>query len=415
LFRFSAVYLFLFIFPSFPLLNWTAGPPHGFTALWNMVVPWFASHVLHRRVTGLVFGDNTYGYARTLLFILVSAAATLIWSIADRRRPNYAKLQGWITLYVRLALGTSMLFYGIIKFFPHGQFQEPGLARMLQPLGELNPQSLLWTFMGYSRPYTTFTGIVEVSGGILLFVPWLSTLGAIISFAALTHVFLLNMCYGVNLKLYSFHLLLMALFLLAPELRWLGQAIVMRQAARPRASFAPFRDERLTKAATALQIALGIAVLVFIGIAEWQRNHRWDLPRSPLYGIWKVEDYVVDGPGDAAKSAGVAHWTRVVFDDPLYGMRMDFAIQAADGSSQFFLLHYDGSRKTLGLSKLATLLKCYDDTDGDHWDNFRQKELQCPVDAQFSFEQRGFGELTLDGVLDHQQIRARLRRVEREF
>ena len=69
----------------------------------------------------------------------------------------------------------------------------------------------------------------------------------------------------------------------------------------------------------------------------------------------------------------------------------------------------------MGLSKLATLLECYDATDGDHWDNFRQRELRCPVDAQFTFEQPEPDVLMLNGRLDGQQIRAKLRRVNREF
>ena len=69
----------------------------------------------------------------------------------------------------------------------------------------------------------------------------------------------------------------------------------------------------------------------------------------------------------------------------------------------------------MGLSKLATLLECYDATDGDHWDNFRQRELRCPVDAQFTFEQPEPDVLMLNGRLDGQQIREKLRRVNREF
>jgi hypothetical protein len=303
-----------------------------------------------------------------------------------------------------------MVFYGIIKFFSHGQFQAPGLAQLLQPLGELRPMSLLWNFMGYSRAYTMLTGIVEVSGGILLFAPRLAMLGAIISFAAMSNVFLLNMCYGVHLRLYSFHLLFMAVFLLAPELRWLGEAIVLRKPVQPRASSPLFRSKRLTSAMTALQVTLGACVFTFLWISEWRSNRDWDLPRNPLHGIWAVEQFAV-GPS----ASGASPWMRVVFDDPKYAMRMDFAIQAVDGTSRFFLLHFDEDRRTLGLSKLATLLKCYYDTEGDHWDNFRQRELRCPVDAQFTFEHPESNVLIIDGLLDGEQIHASLRRTDREF
>ena len=209
--------------------------------------------------------------------------------------------------------------------------------------------SLLWTFMGYSRTYTIFTGVLEVLGGILLFVPRVAgTIGAIVSFAALTQVFLLNMCYGVNLKLYSLHLLLMSLFLLAPEFRWLGEAFVMRKPVQPREPCIVFPDKRLTSAVVVLQMALGAAVFTSLWISEWRSDHQWDLPRSPLYGIWTVEDFAADGPEPTPSTLGGLHWMRVIFDNPVYGMRMDFAIQAVDGSARFFLLHYDGDPQDHG-------------------------------------------------------------------
>jgi len=49
------------------------------------------------------------------------------------------------------------------------QFEPPGYGRLTQPLGQYSPMALLWTFMGYSPLYTSFTGSAEVIGGVLLF------------------------------------------------------------------------------------------------------------------------------------------------------------------------------------------------------------------------------------------------------
>ncbi len=73
---------------------------------------------------------------------------------------------------------------------------------------------LLWTFMGYSKTYNLFTGLVEFTAGALLFIPRLSTLGSLLSVGALANVLLLNLSYDVPVKLYSFNLLLMGLFLM---------------------------------------------------------------------------------------------------------------------------------------------------------------------------------------------------------
>ena len=56
--------------------------------------------------------------------------------------------------------------------------------------------------------------------GILLFVLSLTTLGALVGLAATLQVFVLNMAYDVPVKLFSFHLILMTLVLLAPDASW---------------------------------------------------------------------------------------------------------------------------------------------------------------------------------------------------
>src|SRR5437899_1852931 len=96
-----------------------------------------------------------------------------------------------------------------------------------------------------SPAYETFTGSVEMLGGILLFVPRLSTLGALVSAAAMTNVFILNMCYDVPVKIYSFQLLAMSVLLLMPELRRLADIFVFNRAAEPSTYPALFARRRL--------------------------------------------------------------------------------------------------------------------------------------------------------------------------
>lgn len=87
---------------------------------------------------------------------------------------------------------------------------------------------LLWTFMGASMAYTIFAGSAEALA-VLLFIPRLATLGGLAAMAVLTNVFMLNMCYDVPVKLYSFNLLMMAMFLVAPNVRRLVGLLVLRE------------------------------------------------------------------------------------------------------------------------------------------------------------------------------------------
>src|SRR5262245_33151841 len=94
--------------------------------------------------------------------------------------------------------------------------------QLIAPLGQYTPQRLLWALRVSAAGYEISTGFGEVLGGALLCAPRLTTLGALVTAAAMTQVFLLNVFYDVNQKLNSFHLLAMAAFLLLPDVPRLG-------------------------------------------------------------------------------------------------------------------------------------------------------------------------------------------------
>jgi hypothetical protein len=76
--------------------------------------------------------------------------------------------------------------------------------------------AVLWLQVGTSHPYEMVLGAIEVVAGALLFVPRTVTLGALVSLAGTGQIFLLNMTYGVPVKILSFHPVLMSALLLAP-------------------------------------------------------------------------------------------------------------------------------------------------------------------------------------------------------
>jgi hypothetical protein len=71
--------------------------------------------------------------------------------------------------------------------------------------------------MAASTAYTFFCGLTEVTAGTLLLFRRTLTVGALVAVAALVNIVLLNFCYDVPVKLYSSHLLMMALFLLIAD------------------------------------------------------------------------------------------------------------------------------------------------------------------------------------------------------
>jgi hypothetical protein len=125
-----------------------------------------------------------------------------------------------------------MVRYGIqkvmvVQMFPISPHQ------LLAPLGLHTPRQLLWVFMGAAPAYQVFTGVAEVLAGMLLFVPRLWTLGALLTLGVTANVFAMNVAYDVEVKLFAFQLLTMAVFLLAPDVRRLADVFVFNRGTAP--------------------------------------------------------------------------------------------------------------------------------------------------------------------------------------
>ena len=302
-FRFFFSYWVLYCLPergrisvlySIPYLGqWLAKP---YIDLWHAIVPWVAMrwfHVTGRPATYVPTGsgDTTLQYVQTLLFVLTALAATLLWSILDRKRPNYRTLHEWLRVLLRFTLAFTLFSYGFAKIFPL-QFQPPPLSKLIQPYGDSSPMGVLWSFMGSSLPYTMFSGSAEVLGGLLLLFRRTATLGAMVSFAVMVNVAALNYCYDVPVKLYSTHLALMAAFLLAPELGRLADVFVFNRPAPPSSFARPLFERRELRIGATVCWALIVGYLLFNQIAGgWAGYQRTYISpkRPPLYGLYDVE------------------------------------------------------------------------------------------------------------------------------
>jgi hypothetical protein len=141
------------------------------------------------------------------------------------------------------------------------QMPPPPLSRLVEAYGDSSPMGLLWTFMGASRGYNAFAGGAEMLAGLLLFVPGLTALGALLAIAVMSNVFMLNMCYDVPVKLFSFHLLLMAVFLAIPDLRRLINLFVLRRKVQLSVAEPLFHRRWLNRGSLVAQFLFGLFVI----------------------------------------------------------------------------------------------------------------------------------------------------------
>lgn len=390
-FRFTFAYFLLYNLP-FPLgvLPFTASPAQWYESLWQAIVPWAGKHLLRLTNPITIFsngsGDTTYDYVKVLCFLTLAAGATGVWSLLDRKRRNYEQLHQWLRILIRFVLAAAMIGYGAYKAIK-SQFPDPSLDRLLQPIGDASPMGLLWTFMGASTPYNVFAGLAEMLGGVLLVWRRTTTLGGLVCIGVLANVFMLNMSYDVPVKLYSFHLLVMAVFLTVPDLRRLADLLLFNRRVEPVAFSPLFTRKWLNRAALILPPVVGL-YLVGSALFDSYGVYKVDTDpakKSPLRGIWFVDEFTVNGEVRPPLVTDDMRWQRVVFD---YSERL--GIQFMSGSRQPFLQQLDGEKQTLTLGKR-------DDPD---WK------------AEFAVATLEPNLMRLEGQFNGLQIRARLRRTD---
>lgn len=381
-FRFTFVYLLIYNFP-FPFDWIPATEPLAQKYFDFLTAP---TRAVARRVFGVAAdvlpagsGDTTYNYVQVFCFAVLAAAVTVVWSLLDRRRASYARLHEWLRVYIRFVLGATMLSYGSVKVI-QSQFPPPALFRLMQPFGDASPMGLLWTFMGASRAYNFFTGAGEMLGGILLLFRRTTLLGALISSAVLANIVALNFSYDIPVKLYSLHLLAMAFFLAAPDLRRMVELFVLH---KPKELFS---SKWLRIGTMVLRTAVVIVLVLFL--LQRARKVRGPAhavaPRSPLYGIWNVDALTVNGVERPPLVTDAKRWRRMVFDRPQV-----VGIQMMDDELRRYFLTLDEKNGTMNLTE-------------------REKKHSTSLE----YRRPDANTLIVDGTMDGQKLHATMHRTE---
>lgn len=332
-------------------------------------------------------GDRMFDWLLVFCLLVIAVIATAVWSYVDRKRESYATLAKWFRVFLRFALAGQLISYGLVKAVPL-QMPYPYLGKLVEPFGDFSPMGVLWSSIGASPAYETFAGCAELMGGLLLIFPRTTMLGALISLTDMIQVFMLNMTYDVPVKLLSFHLILLSLFLLAPDLRRLARFFLLDRKTEPSTRLSLFSSSRANRIAFACQIVLGLWLLGTNVYASWSGWHNYGggSPKSPLYGIWDVDQFSIDGEARPPLLGDSERWHRVIFEMPSFA-----TFQRMDESLTYFGVDIKENDKTIALSK-----------NGDKsWS------------ANFTFQQGSADQLTLDGTMDHHHMHMDLKLFDR--
>ncbi|MEM8670986.1 MAG: hypothetical protein AAGG48_25885 [Planctomycetota bacterium] len=300
--RFSVIYWLLYCLPS-PfsglLFGWETPVVTWYTNAMTAVDRWTADNVL-----GIArefppprgSGDTTKDFVHLLVCFAFAMFVGLIWAVLVSRRPlkNDLRVNGLLRSYLRYVLAFTMLGYGLAKVgMVTNQFPEPNIDQLYRTWGQSPPQNVVWSFMGTSRPYTIFAGLGEVVGCLLLIWRRTATLGAMVTFGVMLNVVMMNFCYDIPVKQYSFHLMVMALCIVLPDAIRLGNVLVWNRPTTAVTLRPTYRYPSLIwihRAAKTWLIVVGVGLPIYTKI-RLEMNPPESLLGEPAW----FGDYEVDG------------------------------------------------------------------------------------------------------------------------
>jgi hypothetical protein len=394
-FRFFTVYFILYsllnqIVNSILFAQWINVPDYA--TLWpiRLGIIWVAKHAIQSRKE-IVYadtgsGDRAFDWALAFCVLVIAFLCCAVWSFADRKRPSYPALSKWFQLFLRVALASQMFVYGFAKAVPL-QMYFPFPFKFLEPLRNFSPMGMLWASIGISPAYEVFTGCAELAGGFLLVFPRTVTLGALVCLADAIQVFVLNMTYDVCVKLFAFHLIVISLLLLVPDLRQLFKLFFRGQPAALTRAQPLFRSVRANRIAG---IALTVLWCWMVAANLLDLKRGWyevggGRPLPAVAGIWTIDALTVDGQPEPLLATNASQWRRITFDYPNW-----VHIQHMDDSFTGYAAALESQDRTLVLTTASD----------KSWH------------ANFVYDRPDKDDLSLDGNVNGHEEHIRLRRMD---
>ena len=327
--------------------------PYNFDAFYGFLrapAHWLDVHIFH---TGYdptkqqpFPGDNHFGVLFYLLVLLIALIGAATWSVLDRKRPDYNRLDYWFRVYLRYMLAMTLFSYGLDKLIPV-QMSFPNIENLLAPLGTNSHFTVLWNFMGVSPGYQMVTGTAEMIGALLLFSRRTVVLGYIVILAVLINVVSLNIFYNVVVKLFSMQLLLYTLFLLYPFGKRLIRLFFAGQSVSLAAPYYQFQGSLKKYTLAILLIAVPLFLLGTIGLGIASRYNR-NARNTRLQKYYEVTSFVAKDtlpplPTDTLR------WKRLMISFSNYRPTPYAVVCGMDDDFDYYEFEIDSVNKTFTL------------------------------------------------------------------
>lgn len=231
---------------------------------------------------------------------------------------------------------------------------------------------LAWTFIGFSDTYTIFSGLCEVVAAGFLFYRKTRTLGALISFGVMLNVFLMNMSYDIPVKLFSLKMVILSVFLIGLDHKRLLNTFILNKATEPQQSKSPFKDKTANLAVLIIKVLALSGGFIFMLTNNIQSQSMYGdaAPKPPMYGIYEVEEFILNNDTIAPMANDTVRWRYLVVEKGDYANVFNMKSNHYD-DLQYFIPKTDTIKKELQLlnyndSTEVAKLRYYK-TEGEHY------------------------------------------------
>jgi len=144
-----------------------------------------------------------------------------------------------------------------------------------------------------------------------------TTLGALVSIALLSNVAMMNWSYDIPVKVNSIHLLFMAIFLLITDAKRIVNFFILNKTALSVERIPLFTKKwiRMTRLILKLFFVFYLIYIPFKQFSGYSKAWYSD-KKPPLYGIYKIETFVVNKDTLPPLTTDSTRWNRMIVEYP---------------------------------------------------------------------------------------------------
>lgn len=287
--------LFIISFP-FTVL-YIPNIPAWVSPIFERLISWSTNHIfsIQQPYTTELLSDSTGLYIHVFNLVILSFVGGVLLSFLGRKW----KLQPfhyWFNIIVAYYLSLQLFIYGLNKVFKW-QFYLPEPNTLFTSVGETHLDLLFWSVIGASYPYTLFSGIIEILPACLLLFKRTRLVGAIIAFAVMVNVVMINFSFDISVKVFSLFLLLLSFVLILPYLKKLSQFFIHQRLVDLKKWEPEYLSTKKKNLYTTAK-AVVVVVLLFEVLSPYYKssNYNDDYTERPLlHGAYETHRMIVNG------------------------------------------------------------------------------------------------------------------------